>query len=66
LWVGGWVQQIREERTPLLFALGIEAEILLPLAKDCSGKPDPEGMPKPKYSWFVNTLWMVKIKRIKS
>jgi len=39
----GWVQQIREERTPLLFALGIEAEILLPSAKDCSGKPDPKG-----------------------
>jgi transposase len=38
--LAGWVQQIREERTPLLFALGIEAEILLPFAKDCSGKPD--------------------------
>jgi hypothetical protein len=33
----------REERTPLFSALGIEAEILLPSAKDCSGKPNPQG-----------------------
>ncbi|MEN9548953.1 MAG: hypothetical protein RIR12_1544 [Bacteroidota bacterium] len=39
----GWVQYIRDERTPLFIALGIEAEILLPSAKDCSEKPDPKG-----------------------
>ena len=37
--LAGGLQKIREERTPLLFALGIEAEILLLFAKDCSGKP---------------------------
>lgn len=41
--LAGWVQHNREERTPRLFALGIEAEILLPSAKDCGGKPDPKG-----------------------
>ena len=37
--LAGGLQNIREERTPLFSALGIEAEILLPSAKDCSGKP---------------------------
>ena len=41
----GWLglQNIPEVRISLLFALGIEAEVLLPFAKDCSGKPDPYG-----------------------
>ncbi|MFN3795776.1 MAG: hypothetical protein ACK4RX_14050 [Chitinophagaceae bacterium] len=41
--LAGWVQINREERTPLFFALGIEAEILFCFKKDCSGKPDPQG-----------------------
>jgi hypothetical protein len=31
-------------------ALGIEAEILLPQAKDWSGKPDPRSGERTKYS----------------
>ncbi len=40
LWEGHCMTR-REERTPLLFALGIVAEILFCFKKDCSGKPDP-------------------------
>ena len=41
-WLGGF-QTTNEERTPFLFALGIEVEILLLFAKDCNGKPDLKG-----------------------
>ena len=36
----GGFQTTSKERKPVLFALGIEVEILLPFAKDCNGKPD--------------------------
>jgi len=51
--LAGGLQKIREERTPLLFALGIEAEILLLSQKIVAESPTRRGMPN--YLFLLET-----------